>query len=58
MCGPRQRVEFPTKKAAERHLAETSHKVARGEYIVADKTPTFGKVAESWAQSKADRRPS
>jgi hypothetical protein len=33
MKGPRRRVEFTTKKLAERFLSETSHKAARGEYI-------------------------
>ena len=58
MYGPRRRVRFPTKKAAERFLAETALQAARGEYVEPAKVPTFSKVAEDWFQSKADRRPS
>lgn len=59
MRGPRQRVEFATKKLAEKFLTETSHKAARGEYIEPAKVPTFAVAAEIWFQSKAaDFRPS
>jgi hypothetical protein len=57
IAGPRKRIEFPTKKAAERHLTETRHKVSRGEYIAPAKVPTFKTAAELWVASKADRRP-
>ena len=56
--GPRKRLDFPTKKAAERYLAETQTKVSRGEYIEAKQIPTFATVAEEWVKSKQDRRPS
>jgi integrase len=58
MYGPRRRVRFPTKKAAERFLAETGLQAARGEYIEPAKVPTFAEVAEEWLHSKSDRRPS
>ncbi|MGC2459383.1 MAG: tyrosine-type recombinase/integrase [Steroidobacteraceae bacterium] len=58
MYGPRRRVRFPTKKAAERFQAETALQAARGEYVEPAKVPTFAEVAEDWFQSKTDRRPS
>jgi len=57
LAGPRKRIEFPTKKAAEKHLATTAHKVARGEYISPEKIPTFAKAGEEWLRDKADRHP-
>lgn len=57
IAGPRKRIEFPTKKAAEKHLTETRHKVSRGEYIAPAKVPTFKAAAELWYASKLDRRP-
>jgi integrase len=56
--GPRKRLEFPTKKAAERFLVGNRHKVSRGEYIDPAKVPTFREVAEQWFAGKTDRRPS
>jgi integrase len=58
MYGPRRRVRFPTKKAAERFLAETALQAARGEDVEPAKVPTFAEVAEDWLRSKNDRRPS
>jgi integrase len=58
MYGPRRRVRFPTKRAAERFLAETALQAARGEYVEPAKVPTFAEVAEDWLRSKQDRRPS
>ena len=58
MYGPRRRVRFPTKKAAEKFQAETALQAARGEYVEPAKVPTFAEVAEDWFQSKTDRRPS
>jgi integrase len=58
MYGPRRRVRFPTKKAAERFLAETGLQAARGEYVEPAKVPTFAEVAKEWLHSKSDRRPS
>lgn len=58
MRGPRRRLEFKTKKQAERHLSETQHKVTRGEYVDPAKMPTFAEAAERWFISKTDRRPS
>jgi len=55
--GPRKRLFFSTKKAAEKHIAETSVKVTRGEYIAPEKVPTFGKAGEDWLRDKADRHP-
>jgi hypothetical protein len=56
--GPRKRLFFPTKKAAEKHVAETSVKVTRGEYLDRSQVPTFATMANEWVQSKGDRRPS
>ena len=56
--GPRKRLYFPTKKAAEKHLAQTSVKVTRGEYLDRTQIPTFATMAREWVQSKTDRRPS
>jgi integrase len=56
--GKRKRLFFPTKKAAEKHLSETSVKVTRGEYLDRSRVPTFAAMAEEWVQSKSDRRPS
>jgi hypothetical protein len=56
--GPRKRLEFPTKKAAEKYLAAISTKVSRNEYIDPAKIPTFAAAAEAWFASKIDRRPS
>jgi hypothetical protein len=58
MKGPRKRLEFPTKKAAERFLSETSQKVTRGEYVDPRACPTFAQAAEAWFSSKAGLRPS
>jgi integrase len=58
MRGPRRRLEFKTKKHAERHLSETQHKVTRGEYVDPGNVSTFGEAAEQWFASKTDRRPS
>jgi integrase len=54
--GPRKRLFFATKKAAERHLSETVVKVDRGEYLELTKTPTFGEAAALWYETKKDRR--
>jgi integrase len=54
--GPRKRLFFATKKAAEKHLSETVVKVDRGEYLELTKTPTFGEAAELWYGTKKDRR--
>ena len=54
--GPRKRLFFATKKAAEKHLSETVVKVDRGEYPELTKTPTFGEAAELWYTTKKDRR--
>ncbi len=56
--GPRRRLFFPTKKAAEKHLAETSAKASRGEYLDRTKVPAFKDAAELWFKSKTDRRAS
>jgi integrase len=56
--GPRRRLFFSTKKAAERHFAQTSSKASHGEYLDHNKIPTFKDAAELWYGSKLDRRPS
>ena len=56
--GSRRRLIFPTKKAAEKHLAETSAKASRGEYLDHAKIPTFKDAGELWFKSKTDRRAS
>jgi integrase len=55
--GPRRRLSFPTRKAAELHLSQTKVKVERGEYVAPERVPTFAIAAETWFNSKADRRP-
>jgi integrase len=57
LAGPRQRIEFPTKKAAEKHLASTAVKVSRGEYIEPAKIPTFEQASQEWFREKSDRHP-
>lgn len=57
-AGPMKRLNFPTRKAAERYQADTTVKASRGEYVDPGKVPTFAVAAERWFQSKADRRPS
>jgi hypothetical protein len=49
---------FQTKKAAEKHLAETSAKASRGEYLDRARVPIFKDAAELWFRSKTDRRAS
>src|ERR1700687_5623653 len=56
--GPRKRLYFPTKKAAEKHLSETVVKVDRGEYLELKNLPTFAQAAELWFETKTDRRAS
>jgi integrase len=58
LAGPRKRIEFPTKKAAEKYLSATTHKVTRGEYIPPERVPPFASVASEWLTSKGDRHPS
>ena len=57
MAGPRKRVEFPTKRAAEKHLAEVAHKVTRHEYRPPASVPTFREAAADWMTEKSDRHP-
>ncbi len=57
LSAPRQRIEFPTKKAAEKHRASTAVKVSRGEYIEPAKIPTFEQVSKEWLHEKSDRHP-
>jgi integrase len=57
MKGPRKRIEFPTKKAAEKYLTETRHKVSRGEYVPPAKIPMFEALTAEWLREKADRHP-
>src|SRR5579859_3770345 len=58
MNGRRRRVRFATRKQAERFLAETAHKVTRGEYVDPVRIPSFAQAAENWFRTKTDRRPS
>jgi len=55
--GPRRRLNFPTRKATEEHLAQTKVKVKTGEYVEPAKVPLFSAAAETWFASKVDRRP-
>lgn len=57
MAGARRRLDFPTRKAAELHLATTAVKVARREYVAPADIPLFGRVAADWLAEKADRHP-
>jgi integrase len=57
IAGPRKRMEFPTKKAAELHLAATAVKVSRGEYVDPVKVPTFTQVAAEWITDRSGRHP-
>jgi len=56
--GARRRLFFPTRKAAEKHLAETLMRATRGEYLDHAQIPTFKDAADLWFRSKSDRRPS
>jgi integrase len=56
--GPRKRLFFATKKAAEKHLSQTVVKVDRGEYLELKTLPTFAQASELWFDSKTDRRAS
>jgi len=56
--GPRKRLEFPTKKAAEQYLSDTKVRAVRGEYVDPAKIPTFKRVAEEWLSEKSGRHPS
>lgn len=53
MAGARRRLLFPTKKAAERHQAETVVKVSRREYVPPAAIPAFAAVAQEWIADKA-----
>ena len=55
--GPRRRLNFKTRKAAEDHQSQTKVKVKQGEYVPFEKIPTFAVAAESWFRSKGNRRP-
>jgi integrase len=57
MSGPRKRVLFDTRKAAELHLATTAVKVSRREYVAPASIPLFGVVAQEWLAEKAGRHP-
>jgi integrase len=57
MSGPHKRIQFPTKKAAEKYQAETRVKAGRGEYRPPEKIPTFAVAAAQWLADKADRHP-
>jgi integrase len=57
-AGPMKRLNFPTKKAAEKYEAETKVAVSRGLYVDPNKVSTFAEAAETWLRGKADRRPS
>jgi hypothetical protein len=52
MAGARRRLLFPTKKAAEKHRAETAVKVSRREYVPPAAIPTFAEVAAEWMAEK------
>ncbi len=56
--GPRRRARFKTRREAERVLADTLHRAARGEYVDPARIPRFAEVAERWLQGKLQRRPS
>ena len=53
LYGPRRRVRFQTKKAAERFLAQTALQAARGEYVEPAAVPTFAEVS---VNPQRDRR--
>jgi integrase len=57
IAGPRKRSQFPTKKAAELHLAATAVKVSHGEYVDPVKVPTFTQVAAEWTADRSGRHP-
>jgi integrase len=56
--GPHRRLNFPTKKEAERYRAETQVKAGRGEYIPPKAIPLFSAAATLWLNGKQDRHPS
>ena len=57
-CGPHKRLNFPTKRAAQNYLAETTTQATRGQYVNPTVVPTFAEAADRWFASKADRRAS
>src|SRR5258708_4757427 len=57
MAGPHKRINFPTRKEAERYRAETQVKVSRNEYISPAAIPLFAKVAQEWLNEKDGRHP-
>lgn len=57
ISGPRKRLEFPTKKAAEKYRDVTGVKASQGEYIDPVKVPTFSQVATEWIVDRTGRHP-
>jgi integrase len=57
MSGPHKRINFPTRKEAERYRSETQVKVSRNEYVPPAAVPLFEKAAQEWLLEKADRHP-
>ena len=57
MSGPHKRINFPTRKEAERYRSETQVKVSRNEYIPPAAIPLFSKVAQEWLAEKDGRHP-
>jgi integrase len=57
MAGPHKRINFPTRKEAERHRSETQVKVSHNEYIPPAAIPLFATAAAQWLAEKQDRHP-
>lgn len=57
MAGPHKRINFPTRKEAERYRSETQVRVSRNEYVPPAAIPLFEVVAAQWLAEKADRHP-
>lgn len=57
LAGPHRRLNFPTKKEAERYRSETQVKAGRGEYIPPKAIPLFSAAAAQWFAGKQGRHP-
>src|SRR5215469_10577523 len=53
--GPQKRLNFPTKRAAQQYLAETSVQAKHGQYLDPNAVPTFAEAADRWFAGKVDR---
>ena len=52
MAGPHKRINFPTRKEAERYRSETQVKVSRNEYVPPAAIPLFEIAAQNGCSKK------